>query len=65
MRAEYTAKELIFDLALLESSSTRKKRRTNPALLPIYTEDGGHLNDLGSKIIAEQLLIFLATCARR
>ena len=28
-------------------------------LIPDYTDDGGHLNDLGKEIIAEKLLLFL------
>jgi len=27
---------------------------------PDYTDDGGHLNERGRKIVAEQLLIFLS-----
>ena len=30
------------------------------SLVPDYTDDGGHLNEKGRKIVAEQLLILLA-----
>jgi lysophospholipase L1-like esterase len=30
------------------------------SLCPEYTEDGGHLNAVGRKTVAEQLLVFLA-----
>jgi len=32
-------------------------------MLPQYTTDGGHLNEEGRKIVAEQLLIVLAELA--
>ena len=60
MRTHYTGKEPLFDLARLESSAPGQEE-TKPALLPIYTEDGGHLNNLGSKVIAEKLLEFLVS----
>ena len=60
MRTEYAGEESLFDLALLESS-TPDNSETGLALHPSFTEDGGHLNKLGGKTIAEQLLIFLAS----
>lgn len=30
------------------------------ALVPEYTHDGGHLNSIGRKLAARQLLLFLA-----
>jgi len=63
----YDGKEPIFDLARLESTDPSGQRETFSsdgkdycALVPAYTEDGGHLNEQGRKYIAEQLLIFLA-----
>lgn len=61
MRKEYAGKAPIFDLALIESTTPNKKSQINQALLPEYTKDGGHLNNLGSKTVAEKLLIFLTT----
>jgi len=65
--SHYSGKEPIFDLARLESTGPDGKRETFTfngqnyfALVPVYTDDGGHLNKKGRKYIAEQLLIFLA-----
>jgi hypothetical protein len=67
---EYENKEPIFDIALIESTredGTReyflKNNLTYYELVKDYTTDGGHLNKKGRKIIAEQLLIFLAQLA--
>lgn len=66
LKKKYPAKN-IFDLAMFESTwpdGTReinlKVGENNFALVPEYTEDGGHLNEKGGKFIGEQLLIFLA-----
>lgn len=63
----YTGKEPVFDLARLESTNSTGKRERFVsdsheyyALVPEYTEDGGHLNKKGRQYIAEQLLVFLA-----
>lgn len=70
LRKEYSGKEPIFDLAGIESISPDGSRVTfdkdgklYPALAPAYTNDGGHLNELGRKVVAEQFLIFLANLA--
>jgi len=63
----YEGKEPVFDLAGLQSTYpdgsqemfTFKGSRYF-ALVPDYTDDGGHLNQYGRKMVAEQLLIFLA-----
>lgn len=59
-------KATVFDLAGLEStypdktrSSFTKDGKTYYSLAPEYTDDGGHFNEHGRKIVAEQLLIFL------
>jgi hypothetical protein len=64
---EYGGKEPIFDLAALESTGPDRKTHTvrmggerHPVLVPEYTDDGGHLNALGQRVVAEQLLLFLA-----
>lgn len=64
---EYKGKDPIFDLAAVESSypdgarsSFRVAGRTYYSLVPDYTTDGGHLNDLGRKLVAQELIIFLA-----
>jgi len=63
----YAGKEPVFDLAKVESTfpdgrrcSFSKDSKTYYSLVPEYTSDGGHLNEIGRKIVAEQLLIFLA-----
>lgn len=67
LRQKYEGKEPLFDLAKIEStypdgsrSTFTKDGKTYYSLVPEYTNDGGHLNELGRKIVAEQLLIFLA-----
>lgn len=63
LRAEYKD---VFDVARLESTRINgkvlehtRKGFTYNSLVPEYTSDGGHLNDLGSRIIAKELLLFL------
>lgn len=67
MLAEYVGKETVFDLAKLESScqngrreSFAEKGRVCYSLCEGYTDDYAHLNKVGSRIAAEQLLILLA-----
>lgn len=67
---EYEGKDAIFDLAKIESTTPdgsravfEKDGKTYPRMVPEYTNDGGHLNELGRKVIAEQLLIVLANLA--
>lgn len=67
LRKEFRGKEPIFDLAKIESispdgtrSAFSKDGETYYSLVPEYTQDGGHLNEKGRRIVAEQLLILLA-----
>ena len=67
LRKEYDGKEPVFDLAKIEStfldgkrSSFTKDGKSYYSLVPDYTHDGGHLNEMGRKVVAEQLLILLA-----
>jgi hypothetical protein len=67
VRKEYTGKEPVFDLAMVESTDPNGSRnlfKVNSnayrALVPEYSHDGRHLNETGRKKVAEQLLIFLA-----
>jgi len=60
----------VFDLALIESLRpgglrcyADKGTERVYVMAPEYTEDGGHLNDVGRKKVAEQLLIILAEMA--
>ena len=58
----------LFDIARIESTYPDSKRETGPknseALVPVYTNDGGHLNQEGRRLVAEQFLLFLAHGAK-
>lgn len=67
LRKTYSETEPFFDLAKIESIYPDGKRasfvragKNGYFLVPEYTHDGGHLNETGRKLVAEQLLIFLA-----
>lgn len=67
LRKEYAGKEALFDLAKVESTAPdgtravfQKGGKVYNSMVPAYTDDGGHLNETGRKVVAEQLLIFLA-----
>ncbi|MDA9762190.1 hypothetical protein N9C84_03875 [Desulfobacterales bacterium] len=66
MRAEYEREETLFDVAKIESIKSDGTRETFTdggkryfALSSEYTSDGGHLNEAGRKLVAEQFLLFL------
>ena len=63
----YYPQELIFDLAQIESPYLNGKREYFEmngekyySLIKEFTNDGGHLNELGSKVVASKLINFLA-----
>ncbi len=67
LRQEFKDSGHLFDLAAIESTFPNGERcsftrngRVNYSLVPDYTSDGSHLNKLGRKKVAEQLLILLA-----
>ncbi|MCK4787619.1 MAG: hypothetical protein KAV87_27935 [Desulfobacteraceae bacterium] len=67
IREKYHGEERVFDLAGIESTypdgrrcSFSKNGKIYYSLVPDYTNDGGHLNELGQKRVAEQILVFLA-----
>ena len=67
LRAKYMGKEPILDIALIESTNPDGTRstfevdgKTYYSLVPAYTKDGGHLNEVGRKKVAEQLILLLA-----
>ena len=67
MRAAYRGREPVFDLATIESTrpeggreTIRSGNRSGYALVPAYTTDKSHLNELGRRRVAEELLVFLA-----
>ncbi|RYZ36259.1 MAG: hypothetical protein EOO71_32495 [Myxococcaceae bacterium] len=66
MRQAYGGKEPLFDLAALESSQadgTRETYEVNgrayPAMVPAYSDDGGHLNAQGQARVASAFITFL------
>lgn len=67
LRNECRGREPLFDLARVESTfpdgtraSLTKEGKTYYSLVPDYTNDGGHLNESGRKLVAEHLLVFLS-----
>lgn len=71
LRQEYGKREPIYDIALAESTAPDGQRsmfvldgKPYAALFPGYTTDGGHLNELGRKVAAEQFLIALSGLSR-
>jgi hypothetical protein len=67
LRNQFKTEDSIFDIAEIESTYGDGSRAVFEYegnkyhhLVREYTDDGGHLNENGSKIIGEQLLIFLA-----
>lgn len=68
LRQAYRGKEPFFDLARVESTAPDGRVETVewksgrvPALVPAYTEDGGHLNEEGRTRAARELLSVLAS----
>lgn len=71
LRKTYHGKEPLFDLAQAEStrpdgsrSTFTKNGTTYYSLAEEYSEDGGHLNELGQEAVAQQLLLLLAQLAQ-
>ncbi|MCF8026201.1 MAG: hypothetical protein K9J79_11725 [Desulfobacteraceae bacterium] len=70
MRQEYESTGRLFDIAKIESTymdgsqeTFEKDGNKYAALVPSYTYDGGHLNELGRKIVAAHLLNMMAGLA--
>ena len=68
LRREYAGREPVFDLARIESTLPDSSRSfltregvTIFTLASVYTDDGGHLNALGRRHVASQLLAFLVS----
>lgn len=66
LRKKYGNGALLFDIARYESTrldgtreSYKSKGRTYYSLVKAYTDDGGHLNDLGQKVIATEFINFV------
>jgi hypothetical protein len=67
IRTRYKGKDPILDIAKIEStfpdgtrSSFEFEGKTYYFLAPDYTYDYGHLNELGRKLVAEELILLLA-----
>lgn len=67
LKAKYQGKEPVLDIAQIESTFPDGARCTFKvddkiyySLIPAYTDDGEHLNEIGRKKVAEKLLILLA-----
>jgi hypothetical protein len=72
VREAYAGREPLFDIARLESTLPDGSRVTYrhggadvPLLAPQYTDDGGHLNAVARRRVAEQFLVTLAGLAPR
>jgi hypothetical protein len=70
--AEYGGKDAVFDLARLEATRADGSLEaygfqgdTVWNLVPDFTDDGAHLNTVGRRRVAEQLLVFLASLETR
>ncbi len=70
LRNRFGSSGLVFDLARFESTrpdgvveSYRWRGRANPSLARCYTADEGHLAEFGRRIIAREMLVWLATIA--
>ena len=67
IRREYGESGRLFDIAMAESPRPDGSRETfekdgkrYEAMVPAFTDDGGHLNELGRKFVAARLLKLLA-----
>jgi len=67
LRKAYQGREPFFDLARIESTTpegttetVKWKGSVVPVMNPIYTNDGGHLNDAGKIRAARELVSVLA-----
>lgn len=66
MRKEYLGKEPLFDLARIENGKGAGNLDPDDySLFPGYTDDGGHLNERGRKIVSKQFLVFLSKTVTR
>lgn len=59
-------KSMVFDIARIESTwpngkreKTEKENHKWYSMVPLFTNDGGHLNDVGKKVVASEFIVFL------
>ncbi len=67
VRKEFSGKEPVFDFALIESTLPDGERSVHDykgkeyySLAPLYSDDGGHLNEQGRMVAAVNLIRFLS-----
>ena len=64
VRSNYGSSGRLFDLAAVESTKPDGTQQTDPdgqvALVPSYSNDGGHLNATGQELVGRALVDFLA-----
>lgn len=67
LRNEYGSKETLFDIAKIESTKPDGSRNIHSldgkeyfSMVSEYTSDGGHLNEKGSALVAENLIKFIS-----
>lgn len=61
LRARYGGVDPIFDLAAIEARSDSATGHATESLVSEYaTPDGGHLNPMAERVVAAELLVFLA-----
>ena len=72
LRQEYGKENALFDLAKIEATrmngtmlSYGKGNDFMYALVPQYTDDGGHLNEVGRMLVGEQFLLFLCNAVEK
>jgi hypothetical protein len=67
LRAAYGERDPLFDLAAFEATDPAGRQLVSradgdavPSLAAAYTDDGGHLNATGRRVVATRFLVFLA-----
>ena len=67
IRQTYVGKDTVFDLARAESRNpdgsaytVEWKNQSVPAMVPAYSDDGGHLNATGQRQAAREFIAVLA-----
>ncbi len=72
LRRHYAGKDVVFDLAKLESTTPDGKPQVVnwkgsavPALVPDYTDDGEHLNTTGQRYAARAFIASMVSAARK
>ncbi len=72
LRAEYSGRAVVFDIAESESTAPDGRReiftrdgREYYALVPQYSDDGAHLNDQGGRVLAAKLVLSLNAAAEQ